>query len=517
MKKNNNLKEQENKESKNKSNIVQDIYTIYLKLISDNIKSLQKYYNSHLTSKEKEKTKEKINLYFSQISSIIILLSEEKDKIISKYNSILKCTEQKIRILYSDLFNLKIKNNYLENNLDILLKKEKEYKLVKEKTGVVIENGKIIYNNRKENEIYILREENSNLKNAIMKNEKELLEIKEQLKIEKDNYNKQLASLNNKVNQLKCKLKNSNTKLKVKSISSINIKTNDITNSKLKLNFTANNSSFKGNNSNGLSNGINNSNNNEFSNNKNYSNKRKYESILINKNNSVKNKSIANSERTTNIKSHYKSSGHLNLKNKIINKLKKNTQDESKNKQLSLSNLNVSPIHSKKILCLTPNNNNNNNAYLNFQSFQKISDIKNKKNPKLKSCLNNQKFYKSNNFNEMKIMSKKINSNNIINKKNKRKQMKKELTWSQNLLINNSSIPKNSKINRVNKIIINNKSFKKINKTNIGASPILENSKNKRKLAILGKDNVFEKSLNLNSIKRKNNTITKNIFNSFYG
>ena len=79
------LKKQERKESEKKSNIMQDIYAIYLNSINDNIKKLQKYYLSYLSSKEKEKTKEKINLYFSQITSTITLLSQEKDIIKSKY------------------------------------------------------------------------------------------------------------------------------------------------------------------------------------------------------------------------------------------------------------------------------------------------------------------------------------------------------------------------------------------------------------------------------------------------
>ena len=72
----------------------------------------------------------------------------------------LKKNEEKIRTLYSDIFNLKIRNTYLENNVEILLQKENEYKMIKEKTGILIENGEVIYNNRKDNEIFILRQEN---------------------------------------------------------------------------------------------------------------------------------------------------------------------------------------------------------------------------------------------------------------------------------------------------------------------------------------------------------------------
>ena len=60
-------------------------------------------------------------------------LAEDRNKTISKYYSLLRLSEEKIRLLYSVLFNMKIKNNFLENNIDILLKKEKEYRLVKKR------------------------------------------------------------------------------------------------------------------------------------------------------------------------------------------------------------------------------------------------------------------------------------------------------------------------------------------------------------------------------------------------
>ena len=530
------IKKQGKKESENKPNIIQDKFNLYIKSISDNIKNLQKTFHIHLSTKEKEKekdkTKEKIILYFSQINSTIKLLSDEKDIIKSKYESLLNYNEQKIRILYSDIFNLKIKNNFLENNIDILVKKDKEYKLVKEKTGIVVENGKIVYNDRKENEIIILRVENSNLKDVIYQNEKILLELNENFKNEKDNYEKQILNLNHQINQLKYKLKQSNPKLKGKSISSININTNDTTNPNLKLNFTVNNSSNK----------INNSNNNDMSSNKNNNNnnnKRKYESILLNKKH-VKIKSIANSERKSNVLVHWQSTGYLDLKNKmIINKLKKNNQNETvTNKELNLSNLNVSPIQSKKVLCLTPHNNND-NLCLNFQTFQKIADIKRKKKLKvnnknskiMKSCLNNQNIYKSNNLKGLKVIFKNTSNNKSNNKNNnnkiRHKKIKKELTWSQNILINNSAIPNsNHKINKVKKIIINNKSNKDLNKTNIIAkSPKYNYEIDKRKKhltsSIIGKPHMMQNKSSVNSIRRKNsmnksNSYNKKIYNSFY-
>ena len=54
---------------------------------------------------------------------------------------------------------------------------------------------------------------------------------------------------------------------------------------------------------------------------------------------------------------HCQSSGHLNLKNKIINKLKKIQQNENSKifqTGLNISNVNKSDSQNKKLLCLTP-------------------------------------------------------------------------------------------------------------------------------------------------------------------
>ena len=130
-----NLIKIQNVESENISNISDyqcgiNIHSFYLETINNNINALRKFYQNNIKNQEKS-IQNKINSYFSQINSIMNLLSEEKDNILIQYECALKKNEQKIRALYSDIFNLKVKNTFLENNIDILLKKEKEYRLVK--------------------------------------------------------------------------------------------------------------------------------------------------------------------------------------------------------------------------------------------------------------------------------------------------------------------------------------------------------------------------------------------------
>ena len=518
-------------------------HSVYLQVITDNINKIQKYFNNHIFTKDKI-SKEKINLYFSTIESSIDLLSKEKDNAISQYESILRYNEHKLRLLYSDIYNLKIKNAFLENNIDILLKKEKELKLVKEKTGVIVENGMIVYNDRKDNEIFILRTENSTLKNIINNNEKELNEVKEKYKNVKEVYDKQISSLNNKLNQLKYKLRQSNPKTKGKSCSNITVNNHEGGNHNIKLNFTINSSSNKlNNNRNVITNRVtnNNSNINDMNNNTNTNTnintngyKKKYDCILFKNEKKIENNKNNSEGKGVSSMAHCQSTGQLNLKNKIINQLKKINKEQASNtshQELNLSN--ISPIHNKKISCLTPRSNDDRG--LNFQTFQKISDVKKNKNIKIvnkncniiKNCFSNHNINKTNNFNGVKIIYKKSSKNKStksnINIANKKQKIKKELTWSQNILMNNSVMP-NTYL-KINKITVKSKKLNDLNKTNVLKSPKYngENHKRKRNIItkIVGKELSIINKTSLTSIKRKNtiNTSTnsscnKNILNS---
>ena len=86
----------------------------------------------------------------------------------NQYENILKYYEQKIRVIYKEKFNLELKKRILEESNYNLLRKEKKFDLIRDRTGIIIKNGKIIDNNRKENEIIILKR-NSILKDTIEK------------------------------------------------------------------------------------------------------------------------------------------------------------------------------------------------------------------------------------------------------------------------------------------------------------------------------------------------------------
>ena len=135
--------------------------------------------------------------------------------------------EQMIRNLYNKYFDMKVLNETLEYKNINLIKKEKEYELLKQKTGAIYFNGKIICNERKDNEIIILRTENSLLKNEI-KNFEDLLAEKNNII---NHLNKQITELNMNILNLK-KEKDEN----FSSFSNINININESKNNNFKIN-----------------------------------------------------------------------------------------------------------------------------------------------------------------------------------------------------------------------------------------------------------------------------------------
>ena len=369
-----------------------------IKSLTELCKNLFNYITNNILLQDiSNEKKEKVSKYFHKIFSIIKIISTEKKNLILNYDSILKLSEEKIRTLYSSIFNMKIKNTFLENNIDILIKKEKEYRLIKEKTGILVENGKIIHNDRKENEIFILRAENSNLKNVIKKKDELINEL-----------NKENTELKNKIEQIKSKikLKYYNNKTKGRSYSYFDFINNNNIIDKIKG--------------------------------KNNSNILNYNCILLN---------------------HCQSISDINLKF-IKNKSKKNLQNKSQSKNKSknisnqsnnilLNNINVSPIHKNKKIYFTPHNNNTKNNSKSKKNKNKvIYNSKTKTNNKINLSQNisiNTGIPKSN------TKTKKRN----INKKNKNKEI--NISEKENIPINKTFI--SSSILRKNTFHTSNNSF----------------------------------------------------------
>ena len=161
------------------NNFIQNYKTYILslkELLKKNISNINLDINSNKLNENIDYITKKIEILFSKY------INEIKNSYNSKYENILKLYEQKIRFLYENKFNLELNRRILEESNRNLLRKEKEYELIKEKTGIVVVNNKIINNDRKENEIFILRKENSILKDTIEKQKKEIEKLKKNIK-----------------------------------------------------------------------------------------------------------------------------------------------------------------------------------------------------------------------------------------------------------------------------------------------------------------------------------------------
>ena len=150
---------------------------------------------------------------------------------ISQLESHIRKLEYDIRLFLQKEFQNKIKRDTLEMKLNAYMEMETEFEELKEK--VKYEGGKFLNNERKDNEIMILRQENSILKKEIQKCKENSDLYESKIKSEQETINelkKQISSLNKKVT----KIEKENIKQPNNSNSSINININNNGNSSSK-------------------------------------------------------------------------------------------------------------------------------------------------------------------------------------------------------------------------------------------------------------------------------------------
>jgi len=163
-----------------------------------------------------------INVLINFLKNYIKLFIKEKknnvDKNNNKYNkesytqleSYITKLENDIKYYMKKQFQNKIQKDSLEMKIRAYIQIEEEYEDLKEK--VKYDEGKFLDNDRKDNEIIILRKENSLLKKEIIKLERdkeELTKLKEKNKELEDKKSKQeeiIKGLKNKITQLNDKL-----------------------------------------------------------------------------------------------------------------------------------------------------------------------------------------------------------------------------------------------------------------------------------------------------------------------
>ena len=121
------------------------------------------------------------------------------------YEPYLRKYESELRHLNKIIFMYQLQKDTMDNKLKVLQKKNEEYQRLKKTTNVIVENGEFIFTDRKENEIIILRAENSKLKSVInqLELDKKNSDIKSQetisdLKLQIENLAKKVYKLEQK-------------------------------------------------------------------------------------------------------------------------------------------------------------------------------------------------------------------------------------------------------------------------------------------------------------------------------
>lgn len=135
---------------------------------------IKKLLPSNINDEGNSFIEKKLKSIFDKIINLFDQIFTQDHKLLKTYEQIIRKGESEVRSLYRNYFILKCKNNLLENDIEALLRIKDEYDLIRSQTGLYIENGIIVNNARKENEIFILRQENSKLKNIVRINEIEL-------------------------------------------------------------------------------------------------------------------------------------------------------------------------------------------------------------------------------------------------------------------------------------------------------------------------------------------------------
>ena len=187
-----------------------------------------------------------------------------KDVELAQLENHIKKLEFDIRYYMQKEFQHKIKRDTLEMKLNAYMEMENEYEELKEK--VKYEGGKFLNNERKDNEIIILRQENSILKKEIEKYKQNNILFESKIKTEQDTIQElknQISLLNKKISKLeKDNINQPNT-----NNSSINININNNGNSSSKWIIKQENQDFSNyNNNNNINNPMNNNNSSSSSN-----------------------------------------------------------------------------------------------------------------------------------------------------------------------------------------------------------------------------------------------------------
>ena len=213
------------------TNIKEELYILYLEIKGEINKRCIEIDKSQFDENVSNLTIKTLINYLKEMTYILLnnKFKYNHNIILPKYNEIkdnniflsnksqleneIKKYQADNRYLIKKLFQYKLQKDIIEIKLNSYLEMEKEYDLLKEK--LKYEKGRFLNNDRKDNEIIILRAENSNLKKEIWQNENN-----------SKNYELIIKNEQQKIKQLKNQLNQLNKKLIILETSHISINNN---------------------------------------------------------------------------------------------------------------------------------------------------------------------------------------------------------------------------------------------------------------------------------------------------
>ena len=140
----------------------------------------------------------------------------------NQYENIIRKLESRERFLSKVIFKKELQKNALENKVSEYMEMEDEFEEMK--TKLKYEEGRFLKNDRKDNEIIILRGENSNLKQSIKKFQEKVTALEKEI-LDK---NKKNGQLQKELNNLKEKIKDIQKQYEILNANYINININNV-------------------------------------------------------------------------------------------------------------------------------------------------------------------------------------------------------------------------------------------------------------------------------------------------
>ena len=224
----------------NETNLKRELYELYI-----DIKSYLISLNEIITNDSEIETSSDPLLIIKTIHDYInIIKNNKKINLISQLENIIIKLEKDLKYHIKNEFMLKIQKDSADSKIRSFMEMEEEFEELKEK--VRYEGGKFLNNDRKDNEIKILRRENSNIKREvkkmeikirnlekkgledqgiidelkikIIKSDKKLEEMEKELEVLKNKKSMEIENHENKNIYLKIVDKNSLSKININSI-----------------------------------------------------------------------------------------------------------------------------------------------------------------------------------------------------------------------------------------------------------------------------------------------------------